>query len=474
MQAAKDGSPYMKPARADQIRPLDMFKIGVGPSSSHTVGPMLAALKFRSRLAAQPVAGSGLRLQVELFGSLSLTGRGHSTDAAVCAGLAGLHPRTAEPDAIWAVKPHLIDKPWIGIDAARIDFNPATDILWRQWTLDNRPITHPNTMRLQLRSASETLCEETWISVGGGFVEKVEGESAPVPIPAPGRTEPTVIPYSYATAAEFVGQCVRHNLRPWEVVIANEAACGIGEKQLRQELSEILDVMESCMERGLAAEGILPGGLNVRRRARELYQKIGSGQVPPWAVAHLRPSAYAMAVNEENAAGGRVVTAPTNGSSGLIPAVWRTLREAQNLSRETLENGLMTASVIGALVKTLASISGAEIGCQGEVGASCAMAAGGAAVMLGGTPSQMEQAAEIAIEHHLGMTCDPMMGLVQVPCIERNAVGAVKALDAVALSLVSDRKHLVSLDRALAVMKATGVDMNQKYKETSTGGLAMG
>lgn len=449
-----------------------MFKIGVGPSSSHTVGPMIAALKFRKRLADLPARDPGLRLQVELFGSLSLTGRGHSTDAAVCAGLAGLHPRTAEPEAIWAIKPHLIAKSWIEINGTRIAFNPEADILWRQWTLDSKPIPHPNTMRLQLRRASETLLEETWISVGGGFVEKVDGASAADPTPM--RIESTAIPHPYTTAAEFVGQCVRHNLRPWEVVIANEAACGTDEKKLRRELSEILDTMEACMERGLAAEGILPGGLQVRRRAKELYEKIVSEQVPPWAVTHLRPSAYAMAVNEENAAGGRVVTAPTNGSSGLIPAVWRTLREAQNLSRETLENGLMTASVIGALVKTLASISGAEIGCQGEVGASCAMAAGGAAVMLGGTPSQMEQAAEIAIEHHLGMTCDPMMGLVQVPCIERNAVGAVKALDAVALSLVSDRKHLVSLDRALAVMKATGVDMNQKYKETSTGGLAMG
>lgn len=462
----------MKPARADQIRPLDMFKIGVGPSSSHTVGPMIAALNFRNRLAALPARDSGLRLQVELFGSLSLTGRGHSTDAAVCAGLAGLHPRTAAPEAIWAVKPHLSANSLIEINGTRIAFNPEADILWRQWTLDGKPITHPNTMRLQLRSASETLCEQTWISVGGGFVEKVDDTSALDPTPA--EIAPAAIPYPYTTAAEFVGQCVRHNLRPWEVVIANETARGTDELQLRRDLSEILDVMESCMERGLATEGLLPGGLQVQRRAKDLYQKIIAGQVPPWAVTHLRPSAYAMAVNEENAAGGRVVTAPTNGSSGLIPAVWRTLREAQNLSREILQNGLMTASVIGALVKTLASISGAEIGCQGEVGASCAMAAGGAVVMLGGTPSQMEQAAEIAIEHHLGMTCDPMMGLVQVPCIERNAVGAVKALDAVALSLVSDRKHLVSLDRALAVMKATGVDMNQKYKETSTGGLAMG
>jgi L-serine dehydratase len=465
----------MKPTRADQIRPLDMFKIGVGPSSSHTVGPMIAALKFRQQILATPpeaAAKNDLRFQVELFGSLSLTGRGHSTDAAVCAGLAGLHPRTAEPDVIWAARPALASNPFIELGSIKIAFNPATDILWRQWSINNKPLPHPNTMRLRLYRGADVLAEGTWLSVGGGFVDIWDGASTPAKLQAEQPDIP--IPYPYATATEFVSQCESHSLSPWSVVIANEAARGMTEKDLRRQLSEIVDTMEKCIDRGLATEGILPGGLNVRRRARDLFQKVGAGLVPTWSAGHLRPSAYAMAVNEENAAGGRVVTAPTNGSSGLIPAVWRTLRVEQSLSRETLENGLIAASVIGALVKTLASISGAEIGCQGEVGASCAMAAGGAVAMLGGTPSQMEQAAEIAIEHHLGMTCDPMKGLVQVPCIERNAMGAVKALDAVALSMVSDGKHLVSLDRALAAMKATGHDMNQKYKETSTGGLAIG
>ncbi len=231
---------------------------------------------------------------------------------------------------------------------------------------------------------------------------------------------------------------------------------------------------DQCIERGLSTDGILPGGLNVKRRAKALHQQLKEGKTPAWAGSDLRPSVYAMAVNEENAAGGKVVTAPTNGSSGLIPAVWRTLQEANNLSETELQNGLIVASVIGALVKTHASISGAEVGCQGEVGTSCAMAAGGATAMLGGTPEQIEQAAEIGIEHHLGMTCDPIMGLVQVPCIERNAMGAVKALNATALSLATDGNHLVSLDKALEVMKQTGLDMNQKYKETATGGLALG
>lgn len=433
---------------------------------------MIAALKFRGGIGTKSPSETDLRLQVELFGSLSLTGRGHSTDAAVCAGLAGLHPTHNEPEEIWSAKGHLIDSPWIEVNGLKIAFNPASDILWKQWTIDDKPLPHPNTMRLKLFSGTQIIREETWLSVGGGFVEQLDDSW-----PTKQQLKPECllpIPHPYTTAAEFVGQCVNHNLRPWEIVIANENARGMQEGELRWRLSEILDTMECSIERGLTAEGILPGGLKVRRRAKELHQQIISGSVPHWAMGQLRPSAYAMAVNEENAAGGRVVTAPTNGSSGLIPAVWRALRESNHLSRRTMENGLIVASVIGALIKTQASISGAEIGCQGEVGASCAMAAGGAVAMLGGTPSQMEQAAEIAIEHHLGMTCDPMMGLVQVPCIERNAMGAVKALDAVALSLVSNGKHLVSLDRALAVMKATGLDMNQKYKETSTGGLAMG
>lgn len=466
----------MNPLSADHISPLDMFKIGVGPSSSHTVGPMVAALRFREQVASkQPESAqqSNWRFQVELYGSLSATGRGHSTDAAVCAGLAGLHPRSADPADIWAVMPALASKPVLNIEQLSVEFAPERDIHWQGWFIDEKPLPHPNTLRFRLWQADNLLLEQVILSVGGGFVEPVD--------PVTGlRREPEdkdadiAVPYPYNSAAEFVEQCTKNKMAPWEIVIANETARNMPEHQLRAGLAAILDTMERSIERGLEAEGILPGGLNVRRRAKKLYEQLSSGKTPAWAGNDLRPSVYAIAVNEENAAGGRVVTAPTNGSSGIIPAVWRYLQETHSLSRETLENGLITASVVGALVKVHASISGAEVGCQGEVGTSCAMAAGGATAMLGGTPAQIEQASEIGIEHHLGMTCDPIKGLVQVPCIERNAMGAVKALNATALSLASDGQHLVSLDRALEVMRQTGLDMNQKYKETSTGGLALG
>lgn len=465
----------MNPLRSDQIGPLDMFKIGIGPSSSHTVGPMLAALEFR-RATEQAHALAGAKnpaLHIELFGSLSATGKGHSTDGAVCAGITGLHPRTATPENIWAAMPDLEERRVVQIDGVRVAFDPARDIKWEGWTIDDKPLPHPNTLRFRIYDGERLLKEEIILSVGGGFVEPVD--------PATGmRREPeektynNPLPYPYNTAQEFVEQCLRNTLLPWQLVIANEEAKGRSEKVLRERLQEILDVFEQCIESGLHTDGILPGGLNVRRRAKALYEQMKSGSSPGWSGNDLRPSVYAMAVNEENAAGGRVVTAPTNGSSGLIPAVWRTLKESNNLTDETMQNGLIVASVIGALVKTHASISGAEVGCQGEVGTSCAMAAAGAVAMLGGTPNQIEQAAEIGIEHHLGMTCDPIKGLVQVPCIERNAMGAVKALNAAALSLASDGQHLVSLDRALEVMKQTGLDMNQKYKETATGGLALG
>jgi len=467
----------MNPLRADHIGPLDMFKIGVGPSSSHTVGPMVAALEFRSQVAAMPLpgqTGSRLRLQVELYGSLSATGRGHSTDGAVCAGLAGLHPRTADPDQVWAVMPALSKHPELTIDRHKFSFHPDHDIAWEGWLIDGEPLPHPNTIRFRLWDGKKLIREQVTMSVGGGFVEAVDPQTGKRR-EASDQDADIELPYPYNSAAQFVDQCVKSQLAPWRIVIANEAARGLEEAALRKGLAQVLETMEICINRGLSTEGTLPGGLNVRRRARKLYQQQKlSGNNPAWGGSDLRPSIYAMAVNEENAAGGRVVTAPTNGSSGLIPAVWRTLRENNGLSEETLENGLIVASVVGALVKTHASISGAEVGCQGEVGTSCAMAAAGAVAMLGGTAYQIEQAAEIGIEHHLGMTCDPIMGLVQVPCIERNAMGAVKALNAAALSLASDGKHLVSLDKALEVMKQTGLDMNQKYKETSTGGLALG
>lgn len=465
----------MNPLRADHISPLDMFKIGVGPSSSHTVGPMVAAIAFRESII-KDLAGqnkAGLRLQVELYGSLSATGQGHATDGAVCAGLCGLSPKASEVEAIWAAMPDLEKNPIVHMDSLSIKFQPKDDIIWHGWFMDGQPLPHPNTIRFRLFADDKKIFERVILSVGGGFVEAVNPATG-MRLAAADRDPQVKVPYAYNSAQQFVEQCANNKLQPWQVVVANEEARGLSEKELRAKLDEILDTMEACIERGLHTDGILPGGLNVHRRAKKLYEQIKTGTVPGWAGNDLRPSVFAMAVNEENAAGGRVVTAPTNGSSGLIPAVWRTLKETENLSRETMQNGLITASVIGALVKTHASISGAEVGCQGEVGTSCAMAAAGATIMLGGNAEQMEMAAEIGIEHHLGMTCDPIKGLVQVPCIERNAMGAVKALNAASLALASDGTHLISLDRALEVMKQTGLDMNQKYKETATGGLALG
>jgi L-serine dehydratase len=460
---------------ADHIGPMDIFKIGVGPSSSHTVGPMVAALEFREH-AEQLLKNSSVdkpHLQVELFGSLSATGKGHGTDGAVCAGLDGLHPRHSSTEAIWAAMPQLIENPELSLSGKKIRFQPNIDIIWSAWTVNDAPLPHPNTMRFRLFDGEKLLLEQMILSVGGGFVEQVDPKTLQRK-EAETNQEAVELPYPFHTAADYIKQCKDNNKTPWDIIIANQAALGISEEEIRTHMDAVLDTMNECIDTGLRTDGILPGGLNVRRRAKELYTRLQSGNAPDWAGNDLRPSVYAMAVNEENAAGGRVVTAPTNGSSGLIPAVFRTLQEKHNLDRTTLENGLIVASVIGALVKTHASISGAEVGCQGEVGTSCAMAAAGAVAMLGGTIQQIEQAAEIGIEHHLGMTCDPIKGLVQIPCIERNAMGAVKALNAAALSLASDGEHLISLDRVLEVMRETGLDMNQKYKETSTGGLALG
>jgi L-serine dehydratase len=469
----------MNPTRADQIGPLEMFKIGVGPSSSHTVGPMLAALEFRKDLldalaetADNKLDKKHLGITVELFGSLSATGRGHGTDGAIAAGLSGLHPKTSDPDEIWQAMPKIKREKKICLKGCDIAFDPDNDLKWGGWMCDDKALPHPNTIRFSLLSKGRTVLSRVMVSIGGGFVESVDPQTGLRKLPD--RSADKKLPYPYDTAADFIEQCEKSNLPAWQIVIANQVAKGVSEETLRAGLSEVLKTFDQCIERGLKAEGILPGGLNVRRRARALYEQLKEKGKAGGAQGDLRPSVYAMAVNEENAAGGRVVTAPTNGSSGLIPAVWRTLKETNDLSDKTLENGLIVASVIGALVKTHASISGAEVGCQGEVGTSCAMAAAGAVAMLGGNVRQMEQAAEIGIEHHLGMTCDPINGLVQIPCIERNAMGAVKALNAAYLSLASDGQHIVSLDKVLAVMKQTGLDMNQQYKETATGGLALG
>jgi L-serine dehydratase len=466
----------MNLVRADHISPLEIFKIGIGPSSSHTVGPMVAALQFREAalaLLAERSQDEKFSLKIELFGSLSATGKGHCTDQAICAGLLALNPKASSVEEIWQAEPKLVESGILQLGSHCVVFQPETDLLFCGWTIDDRPLPHPNTMRFSLFRGDKPVLVREMLSVGGGFVDTFTGESSS-PEQIDLKSAPIPVPYPYNTASEFVEVCEANNLEPWQVVVANEAERGLPEEQLRKGLKEILDTFEECIDQGLKTDGILPGGLNVRRRAKSLYEQLKSGKSLRLPGEDLKTSVYAMAVNEENAAGGRVVTAPTNGSSGLIPAVWRTLKETKELSEKTLIDGLMVAAVIGALVKVHASISGAEVGCQGEVGTSCAMAAGGATAMLGGTPRQIEQAAEMGIEHHLGMTCDPIKGLVQVPCIERNAMGAVKALNAAALSLASDGQHLISLDRALEVMKQTGLDMNQKYKETATGGLALG
>jgi len=436
---------------------------------------MLAARQFRRSVVSfinkQKQAQTSLHVTVELFGSLSATGHGHSTDGAVCAGLIGLHPQESGVDQIWRAMPNLQTEKKINFDGVPVAFDPDKDLKWCGWTIDEKVLPHPNTIRFSLFAGDKLLLSEVVASVGGGFVNQVVNGQMTC---SSSEKEEVAVPHPYNTAAEFVSLCENTGLTPVQIVIQNEEARGLPEQELRQGMAKIWKTIEECIDRGLVTDGILPGGLNVKRRAKALYEQYKKGTKPVWSQGDLRPSVYAIAVNEENAAGGRVVTAPTNGSSGLIPGVFRTLKEEHNLSDEYLVDGLIVASVIGALVKVHASISGAEVGCQGEVGTSCAMAAAGATAMLGGTPKQIEQAAEIGIEHHLGMTCDPIKGLVQVPCIERNAMGAVKALNAVSLSLASDGSHIVSLDRALEVMKQTGLDMHQKYKETATGGLALG
>jgi len=440
---------------------FDLFRVGLGPSSSHTVGPMRAARAFV--LGAAALAGPAAKLRVTLFGSLAWTGSGHGTDIAIHAGLAGLEPAHAEADEVFAVAAAARETgaqqvPGLGRVAVEIVFDRLTPTP-----------AHPNTMRLEvLDPAGVSLRAETWLSVGGGFVLR-EGEATQ------DETGPA-LPYPFATAAELLAMAERAGLSIAAVQLANECAVR-PQAEMRTHLARVAATMEACIERGLAAEGELPGGLKVRRRARALAARIDErarrNQATPMAAMD-HASLWAIAVNEENAAGGRVVTAPTNGAAGVVPAVLRYMRIYHpEVAAQAADDFLLTAAAIGGLAKRNASISGAEVGCQGEVGVACAMAAAGLASALGGTPQQVENAAEIGLEHHLGMTCDPIGGLVQIPCIERNAMGAVKAINAASLALSGDGSHRVSLDEAIATMRQTGMDMHSKYKETAQGGLAV-
>lgn len=447
---------------------FDMFKVGIGPSSSHTMGPMVASGRFLDALRAQPFRVAGLR--ASLHGSLAFTGVGHATDRAVILGLAGFLPDTYDAEAAEAALQAIrasgtVEPP--GLPPLR--FVPSQDLLFDY----GPPLPgHANGLILQATDAQgDVIVEDTYYSVGGGFVltaAELAGGRA--------QAEGPPVPFPFDTAAEMLRMARASGLSIAAMKRRNELA-RMDALTLDRGLARIWEVMSACIDRGLATNGTLPGGLNVRRRAKGIHDALlserGLNLVAPHTVNDWM-SAYAMAVNEENAAGGQVVTAPTNGAAGVVPAAIRYwLDHVPGASARQVPDFLLTAAAVGGLVKWNASISGAECGCQAEVGSAAAMAAAGLAAVLGGSPAQVENAAEIALEHHLGMTCDPVRGLVQVPCIERNGLGAIKAVSAASLSLRGDGTHLVPLDAAIETMRQTGRDMHEKYKETSLGGLAV-
>jgi L-serine dehydratase len=445
---------------------FEVFKIGIGPSSSHTVGPMKAASGFIAALAATGRLVEVARVEAVLYGSLAWTGIGHGTDKAVLLGLAGEVPETVDPDDAQRIVERAETGHRLILAGHReIRLDPATDILFDR--LSPTP-QHPNTLQFTASDAAgDIILRERWCSVGGGFVIR-EGES-----PAESARS---VPYPYRDAAELLAMGRDSGLSIAEIVLANEAALHAPEA-IDRHLGRVLETMFGCIERGLTVDGVLPGGLQVKRRAKALGAALEAERRSNIRHAHEamdRVSLFAIAVNEENAAGGRVVTAPTNGAAGVIPAVLRYYRDyCSGASEDGLRIFLLTATAVGVLFKMNASISGAEVGCQGEVGVACAMAAAGLAAALGGSNEQIENAAEIGMEHHLGMTCDPVGGLVQIPCIERNAFGAVKAINAASLAIHADGTHRVSLDQVIRTMYQTGADMHLKYKETSQGGLAV-
>ncbi len=449
---------------------FDMFKVGVGPSSSHTMGPMVAGARFLEKMRASPFHFRGLR--ASLHGSLAFTGVGHATDRATILGLAGFEPATydaAKAEAALAdIKARkVIDVPGMG----EMAFDPGRDLVF-----DYGPALpgHANGMILRATDAQgDVIMEETYYSIGGGFV-LTAGEMADAGgAKARARAD---VPYPFETADEMLAMAKASGLSIAQMKRANEVKFR-SNADLDRGMERIWQVMNDCITRGMAGEGILPGGLKVRRRAKGIHDALmaerGLNMTPPHVINDWM-SLYAMAVNEENAAGGQVVTAPTNGAAGVVPAVIRYwLDHVPGASSSRVGEFMLTAAAVGGLVKHNASISGAECGCQAEVGSAAAMAAAGLAAVLGGTPEQVENAAEIALEHHLGMTCDPVKGLVQVPCIERNGLGAIKAVSAASLALRGDGIHLVSLDVCIETMRQTGRDMHEKYKETSLGGLAV-
>lgn len=485
-------------------RPLSVFdimRVGIGPSSSHTVGPMRAGRSFAAELAgvldASLRVGSGAhnlregctepvaRLTVDLFGSLGATGRGHATDRAVVMGLAGYEPETVPTEVCQGLVEQVRASGVLVVDGvAPVPFNADSDIAF----LPGRVLPyHPNALTITAScAAGGQILRRTYYSVGGGFVMEDVGEPGTPSIRALSAATTTEVhatpaPFPFSTGAALLAVCEREGLRVSDVVLANEVSAR-PEEEVRAYLDKLRDTMSSCIAAGLEADGVLPGGLGVRRRARALHERLtaqATGPMRAFAMADpLRGmdwvDLYALAVNEENAAGRRVVTAPTNGAAGIVPAVLAYYEGfIPGADDDGVHRFLLAATAVGALIKTNASIAGAEVGCQGEVGSASSMAAAGLAEALGGTPAQVENAAEIAMEHCLGLTCDPVGGLVQIPCIERNAVAAVKAINAARMALWGQGRHAVSLDTVIETMRQTGEDMLAKYKETSRGGLAV-
>ncbi|MCA8883117.1 MAG: L-serine ammonia-lyase [Rhodobacteraceae bacterium] len=459
---------------------FDIFKIGIGPSSSHTMGPMVAAARFLDDLrgGAEKIPGAGTlqSLGASLHGSLAFTGKGHATDRAVILGLCGLMPDTLDPDRAEALEAQVRAEGIVRPDGlGPLHFAPDTDLIF-----DYGPALpgHANGLILTAYDeAGNPWHRQTYYSIGGGFVvteAELEAQLADQPSLHEEKAA-QAFPYPFGTAREMLDMGARAGLSIAQMKRANETV--LHGAALDDKIDRILQAMDDCMTRGLAQEGLLPGGLKVKRRAKAIYQQLQAEKGQNLAQPHQANdwmSVYAMAVNEENAAGGRVVTSPTNGAAGVVPAVLRYYRDhCVAATRDGSRDLLLTAAAIGGLIKHNASISGAEVGCQGEVGSAAAMAAAGLCAALGGSNAQIENAAEIALEHHLGMTCDPAAGLVQVPCIERNALGAIKAVSAASLALRGDGDHFMPLDNCIRVMLETGRDMSEKYKETSQGGIAV-
>ncbi|WP_311719497.1 L-serine ammonia-lyase [Tunturibacter empetritectus] len=475
---------------------FELFKIGIGPSSSHTVGPMRAALRFTRELTEKNLLEQTARVNVDLYGSLALTGIGHGTDRAILLGLLGEAPDTVDPYTVETKIAAIRNTNTLALGGSKtIPFHEAEDLNFRRNQMYPDPAvhSHPNGMRFTaFDSTGAKLVEEVFYSIGGGFIVS-EAERT-----AESTTSTRKVPYPFRSSADLLASAKQHNLTIAHLMLANEVALLndpaisitrpqtisaslqinlSAERKIRASILVLWQTMQQCTERGIATEGILPGGLNVRRRAHRLAERLNTiGSKDPLAPIDW-VTVYAMAVNEENAAGGRVVTAPTNGAAGVIPAIgnyyMRFIEGTEAEKEEGILRYFLTAAAIGILYKENASISGAEVGCQGEVGVACSMAAGGLVAALNGTNAQIEHAAEIAMEHNLGMTCDPIGGLVQIPCIERNGMGAVKAINACRMAMHETGDHKLSLDQVIATMYQTGLDMQSRYKETSLAGLAL-